>query len=126
MPNKERTLVGERGIRLSGGEKQRIAIARALLADKKIIVLDEPTSSLDLETEHKIQQSIKKLLEGKTSIIIAHRLSTIKNVDRILVLKAGKIVEQGKHDDLLRKNGEYAKLWKYTKQDTAKNKISQI
>ena len=126
LPNKERTLVGERGIRLSGGEKQRIAIARALLADKKIIVLDEPTSSLDLETEHKIQQSIKKLLEGKTSIIIAHRLSTIKNVDRILVLKAGKIVEQGKHDDLLRKNGEYAKLWKYTKQDTAKNKISQI
>lgn len=120
LPQKENTLVGERGIRLSGGEKQRVAIARALLADKKIIVLDEPTSSLDLETEYKIQQGIKRLLEGKTSIIIAHRLSTIRDADRIVVLKGGKIIEQGKHEELLRKNGEYSRLWKYQKQHFVK------
>lgn len=121
LPLKENTLVGERGIRLSGGEKQRVAIARALLANKKIIVLDEPTSALDLETEYKIQQGIKKLLEGKTSIIIAHRLSTIRDADRIIVLKGGKIVEQGKHEELLRKKSEYARLWKYQKHDFVKD-----
>ncbi len=115
LPKKENTLVGERGIRLSGGEKQRIAIARALLANKKIIILDEPTSSLDLETENKIQKGINNLLKYKTAIIIAHRLSTIKDVDRIIVLKNGKIVEQGNHYDLLSKKGEYARLWEYQK-----------
>ena len=115
LPKKENTLVGERGIRLSGGEKQRIAIARALLANKKIIVLDEPTSSLDLETENKIQTGINNLLNNKTAIIIAHRLSTIKDVDRIIVLKDGKIIEQGNHFELLKKKGEYARLWEYQK-----------
>lgn len=120
LPQKEKTLVGERGIRLSGGEKQRIAIARALLADRKIIVLDEPTSSLDAETEHKIQEGIENLIKRKTAIIIAHRLTTIKNSDRIIVLKNGKIVEEGKHDDLLRLGKEYFKLWEYQKKGLLK------
>lgn len=117
LPKKERTLVGERGIRLSGGEKQRIAIARAILANKKIIVLDEPTSALDLETENKIQKGIRNLLKGRTSIIIAHRLSTIKDVDRIIVLRDGKIIEEGDHYSLLKKKGEYSKLWNLQKHE---------
>ena len=125
FPNGVNTVVGERGVKLSGGEKQRISIARALLADKKIIVLDEPTSSLDLETEDKIQKAIDNLLKNKTAIIIAHRLSTIKNVDRIVVLKDGKIVEQGKHRDLLRKKGEYFKLWEYQKHHKDEEVIEQ-
>jgi ABC-type multidrug transport system fused ATPase/permease subunit len=113
--DKWNTLVGERGVRLSGGEKQRVAIARALLANKKIIVLDEPTSSLDLETENKIQMGIRNLLKGRTSIIIAHRLSTIKDVDRIIVLKKGRVFEEGTHRELLRKRGEYWRLWEIGK-----------
>ena len=112
---KENTIVGERGVKLSGGEKQRVSIARAILADKKILVLDEATSSLDSETEHEIQQDLKKLMEGRTSIIIAHRLSTIMHADRIIVLRDGKIVQQGKHYQLINKPGEYRKLWNLQK-----------
>ena len=115
FPDKEKTIVGERGVRLSGGEKQRVSIARAILANKKILVLDEATSSLDSETEHEIQKSLKELLEGRTSIIIAHRLSTIMNADRIIVLKNGKIIQEGKHYQLLSKPGEYRKLWNLQK-----------
>ncbi len=115
FPDKEDTLVGERGVKLSGGEKQRVSIARAILADKKILVLDEATSSLDSETEHEIQKDLKKLLEGRTSIIIAHRLSTIMNADRIIVMQSGKIVQIGKHSDLIRQPGEYKKLWSLQK-----------
>lgn len=111
LPQKEHTIVGERGVKLSGGEKQRVSIARALLANKKILVLDEATSALDSETEHEIQQDLDKLLEGRTSISIAHRLSTIMKADRIIVMKRGKIVEEGTHGQLLRKKGEYYKLW---------------
>jgi ATP-binding cassette subfamily B protein len=111
FPEKENTIVGERGVRLSGGEKQRVSIARAILANKKILVLDEATSALDSETEAEIQKDLKKLLEGRTSIIIAHRLSTIMNADRIIVMKQGKIIEQGNHEQLLKQNGEYYKLW---------------
>lgn len=115
FPNKEKTIVGERGVKLSGGEKQRVSIARAILADKKILVLDEATSALDSETEEDIQKSLKHLLKNRTSIIIAHRLSTIMSADRIVVLKNGKIVEEGKHKDLISKKGEYYKLWKIQK-----------
>ena len=115
MPDKEKTIVGERGVKLSGGEKQRVSIARALLADKKILVLDEATSSLDSETEHEIQKDLAKLMEGRTSIIIAHRLSTIMHADKIIVMKRGKIVEMGRHSELVRKKGEYYRLWKLQK-----------
>jgi len=113
--NKEQTIVGERGVKLSGGEKQRVSIARAILADKKVLVLDEATSSLDSETEYEIQQDLKRLMEGRTSIIIAHRLSTIMHADIIVVLKEGKIVQMGKHSELISQPGEYRKLWNLQK-----------
>lgn len=115
FPDKENTIVGERGVKLSGGEKQRVSIARAILANKKILVLDEATSALDSETEHEIQQDLRKLMQGRTSIIIAHRLSTIMHADRIIVLKDGKIVQEGKHSKLIHQPGEYKKLWSLQK-----------
>lgn len=115
FPKKEHTIVGERGVKLSGGEKQRVSIARAILANKKILVLDEATSALDSETEHEIQKSLGELLEGRTSIIIAHRLSTIMNADRIIVMKNGEIIQQGKHSKLIKQPGEYKKLWNLQK-----------
>ncbi|MBL7051490.1 MAG: ABC transporter ATP-binding protein [Nanoarchaeota archaeon] len=115
FPEKEKTIVGERGIKLSGGEKQRVSIARAVLADKKILVLDEATSALDSETEAEIQKDLNKLLEGRTSIIIAHRLSTIMTADRIIVMDQGKIVQIGKHKNLIKQKGQYKKLWNLQK-----------
>ena len=115
FPNKENTIVGERGVKLSGGEKQRVSIARAILANKRILFLDEATSSLDSEIEHEIQKDLKKLLENRTSVIIAHRLSTIMNADRIVVLKSGKIVQIGNHNSLIKQPGEYKKLWNLQK-----------
>jgi ATP-binding cassette subfamily B protein len=112
FPQKYNTLVGERGIKLSGGERQRIAIARAILTNAPILILDEATSSLDSESEHLIQKALQNLLKNKTAIIIAHRLSTIQNVDRILVIKNGKIIEQGSHAEIVNKQGgTYKKLW---------------
>ena len=106
------TMVGERGIKLSGGQRQRVAIARAILKDAPILVLDEATSALDSESEALIQKSLETLMENRTSIVIAHRLSTIAKLDRIIVLKNGKIVEDGSHDKLInKKRGVYAKLW---------------
>jgi ATP-binding cassette subfamily B multidrug efflux pump len=105
--------VGERGVKLSGGQRQRIAIARVVLKDAPILVLDEATSALDSEAELAIQEQLVGLMEGKTVIAIAHRLSTIARMDRLIVLDDGRIVEQGSHDELLRLNGHYAKLWRH-------------
>ena len=110
-PEGYETLVGERGIKLSGGERQRIAIARAILKDAPILVLDEATSSLDSESESFIQDALKKLMRNKTVIVIAHRLSTIMEMDRIIVMQDGKIVDEGTHDTLRDKVGIYQKLW---------------
>lgn len=106
------SMVGDRGIKLSGGQRQRIAIARAFLKDAPILVLDEATSALDSETEVCIQSSFDELANGRTTVAIAHRLSTLRNMDRIVVLKDGHVIEQGSHSALLRKRGEYARLWK--------------
>ncbi len=112
FPQKYETFVGERGVKLSGGERQRVAIARALLKNAPILVLDEATSSLDSHSESLIQDALHTLMKDKTSIIIAHRLSTIRNVDRIIVVSKEGIVEEGSHDELLKKEGGiYAKLW---------------
>lgn len=107
------TLIGERGVKLSGGQRQRIAIARAILADPRILILDEATSNLDTESETLIQESLKKLMHGRTTFVIAHRLSTIRQADQILVIEQGKIVEQGKHEELLAKEGRYFQLYTY-------------
>ena len=112
---KEKTIVGERGIKLSGGEKQRVSLARAILADKKILVLDEPTSSLDSKTESDIQKGMEELMKNRTSIIIAHRLSTIMNSDMIVVMEKGKIVQKGTHKQLIKKKGVYMELWNLQK-----------
>ncbi|MEQ9165756.1 MAG: ABC transporter ATP-binding protein [Fulvivirga sp.] len=107
------TLIGERGVKLSGGQQQRIAIARAILADPRILILDEATSNLDMESEAYIQQSLKKLMEGRTTFVIAHRLSTIRQADQILVVENGQIVERGQHDELIAKEGRYHNLHQY-------------
>ncbi len=112
LPQKYETYVGERGIKLSGGERQRVAIARAILKNAPILTLDEATSSLDSHSESLIQDALVKLIKGKTTIVIAHRLSTIRQMDRIIVLEKGKIVEDGNHDELSNKqDGVYKKLW---------------
>ncbi|MCP4370530.1 MAG: ATP-binding cassette domain-containing protein, partial [Deltaproteobacteria bacterium] len=111
FPDKFDTTIGELGGRLSGGEKQRICIARALLKDAPILILDEATSSLDTESEMLVQKALENLMKGRTTFVIAHRLSTISYAHRIVVIVNGKIVEEGKHDELLESHGEFHKLY---------------
>lgn len=117
LPQGLDTLVGERGIKLSGGQCQRIAIARAILADPKILILDEATSAVDSETEQYIKKAIANLLRGRTCIVIAHRLSTIMSMDRIVVMENGGVLEDGTHEELLRRKGAYANLWEHQSGD---------
>ena len=106
------TVIGESGSSVSGGERQRIAVARAILKDAPIILLDEATASLDIENESLVQQSINVLVKGKTIIIVAHHLNTIKNADKIVVIDDKKVVEEGTHTQLMEKKGLYSELWK--------------
>ena len=117
LPEKMSTLIGEDGTRLSGGQRQRLAIARALLKDAALLILDEATSALDTKSERHIQSALENVKKGRTCLIIAHRLSTIENADRIIVMSKGKIVEQGKHEDLLKLQNHYAKLHQVQFQD---------
>ena len=110
LPNGYESLIGERGVKLSGGQCQRLSIARAFLADPKILILDEATSNLDTESEQLIQQSMSRLLEGRTTFVIAHRLSTITHADLIVVMEQGRILEQGSHDQLMARRSDYFKM----------------
>jgi ATP-binding cassette subfamily B protein len=126
LPEKYQTVLGERGSGLSQGQRQLLSIARAALADPRILILDEATSSVDTRTERLIQRAFDELLKGRTAFVIAHRLSTIRNADMILVLKDGQIIERGKHDELLAKQGFYYDLYmsQFKKQEEAEPTIA--
>jgi len=123
LPDGYDTVIGEAGVKLSGGQRQRIAIARALLKDAPVLILDEATSSLDTQSEREVQKALDRLMAGRTSFVIAHRLSTIINADRIIVLKEGEIVEQGKHEELLTKSGEYKNLYDQQFRDETPSRV---
>ena len=111
LPDGYQAMVGERGLKLSGGEKQRVAIARALLKNPRILIFDEATSALDSRAEKAIQAELERIAQGRTTLVIAHRLSTVMDADQILVLGQGRIIERGTHSQLLDAKGEYARMW---------------
>lgn len=128
LPDGYDTVIGERGVGLSGGQKQRVAIARALLMDARILLLDESTSSVDVETEMRIQEAFSRLLEDRTAFIIAQRLSTVRNADRVIVLDKGGIAEEGTHEELLKKGGIYTSIYnlQFKAQEEEINELEQI
>jgi subfamily B ATP-binding cassette protein MsbA len=117
LPQGYDTIIGEQGVMLSGGQRQRLSIGRALLKNAPILILDEATSSLDTESEREVQMALDRLMEKRTVLVIAHRLSTVRNVDRILVLSGGEIIEEGTHRELMAISGEYKKLYELQFQD---------
>jgi ATP-binding cassette subfamily B protein len=117
LPEGYNTVVGERGVTLSGGQRQRIAIARALLMDPRILILDDSTSSVDMQTERQIQQALAYLMQGRTTFVIAHRLSTVRRADLILVMEDGRIVERGKHSELIQQHGLYREIYELQLRD---------
>ena len=125
LPDRYETKIGEGGVKLSGGEKQRISIARAILKNTPIVILDEVTSYSDIENEAKIQSALKTLLKGKTALIIAHRLYTIKNADNIVFMKKGQIIEQGTHEELLRNRGDYWHLWSLYNENDLEKEVTE-
>jgi ATP-binding cassette, subfamily B, putative efflux pump len=117
LPNGYNTKVGERGVKLSGGQKQRVSIARVFLKNPPILILDEATSALDLESEHLIQEALENLAKDRTTFIVAHRLSTITHANKIVLIEDGKVVEQGTHQELMEKQGQYFKLFQIQQLD---------
>lgn len=117
LPDGYDTMLGERGMGLSGGQKQRIAIARAICLNPSILILDDATSAVDMETEHQIQLALKEVMKGRTTFIIAHRISSLKHADEILVLNKGEICERGTHEELLVQNGYYKRIYDLQYQD---------
>ena len=124
LPNGYDTWIGEQGLRLSGGQRQRLAIARAMLKDAPILILDEPTANLDALTERQVMAALRSLMAGRTSLLVTHRLVGLESADEILVLQAGRIVERGRHHELVQMGGLYRRMWDLQRQALVLDKVS--